>query len=271
MTHTHTRALELQADCSRCVGLCCVALRLSASADFAIDKAAGTPCPHLQGDYRCDIHAELRQRGFPGCTVYDCFGAGQRIAQHTFAGQSWRDAPATAEAMFAAFGRLRDIHELLWYLREALRLEAAQSLRDGLQQAFDELSALSAASAEVVIATDVNALRGQVNPLLRRASELARRGTGGKNYANADLIGARMTGAKLRGANLRGTQLIAADLQGADLRLADLTAADLRNTDLRGADLTTALFVRQAQMDAASGDSRTRLPPRVRRPHHWPG
>ncbi|HEY6597232.1 MAG TPA: pentapeptide repeat-containing protein, partial [Asanoa sp.] len=39
------RRAELRADCTRCVGLCCVAPAFSASADFAIDKPAGRPCP----------------------------------------------------------------------------------------------------------------------------------------------------------------------------------------------------------------------------------
>ena len=68
--------MDLRADCARCFGLCCVAPAFAASADFAIDKPAGQACPHLAGDFRCGIHDELRPRGFPGCTVYDCFGAG---------------------------------------------------------------------------------------------------------------------------------------------------------------------------------------------------
>ncbi|HZC25622.1 MAG TPA: GAF domain-containing SpoIIE family protein phosphatase, partial [Actinopolymorphaceae bacterium] len=50
----HTTTLDLRADCSRCAGLCCVAPSFSASADFAIDKAAGRACPHLRTDFRCD-------------------------------------------------------------------------------------------------------------------------------------------------------------------------------------------------------------------------
>ena len=30
------------------------------------------------------MHAELRERGFPGCDVFDCFGAGQRVVQVVF-------------------------------------------------------------------------------------------------------------------------------------------------------------------------------------------
>jgi hypothetical protein len=72
MSGTHLRA-----DCANCFGLCCTALRFQASASFAIDKPAGTPCPNLLDDFRCGIHQHLRAEGFSGCTVWDCFGAGQ--------------------------------------------------------------------------------------------------------------------------------------------------------------------------------------------------
>ena len=63
------RRLSLRADCERCFGLCCVAPAFSASADFAIDKAAGQACPNLRSDFRCSIHDRLRKRSFPGCVV----------------------------------------------------------------------------------------------------------------------------------------------------------------------------------------------------------
>src|SRR5689334_10116310 len=116
---------ELRADCSRCVGLCCVALPLTRSADFALDKPAGVPCRHLVTDFRCGIHDRLRPAGFAGCTVFDCFGAGQRVAQELFAGHDWRDGPEIARPMFAAFAWLRVLHEVLWHLAEALTWPAA--------------------------------------------------------------------------------------------------------------------------------------------------
>ena len=83
---------NLLADCGNCFGLCCVALAFTASADFAMDKEAGEPCRNLQSDFRCGIHRTLRAQGFPGCTVYDCFGAGQQVSQVTFGGRDWREA-----------------------------------------------------------------------------------------------------------------------------------------------------------------------------------
>src|SRR6266568_728039 len=112
----------LKADCANCFGLCCVVPAFSVSSDFAIDKPARIPCPNLQRDFRCGIHTDLRAKGFAGCTVYDCFGAGQQVSQVTFAGHDWRDAPDTARRMFAVFPIMRQLHELLWYLTEAYTL-----------------------------------------------------------------------------------------------------------------------------------------------------
>ena len=88
------RRLELRADCERCAALCCVAPAFSASADFAIDKAAGQPCPNLRADFRCSIHDRLRPSGFGGCAAFDCLGAGQQVVGGTFGGRDWRSEPA---------------------------------------------------------------------------------------------------------------------------------------------------------------------------------
>ncbi|MHC0432894.1 pentapeptide repeat-containing protein [Streptomyces sp. O3] len=260
---------ELRADCGKCFGLCCVALPFAASADFAVDKAAGVACGNLQEDFRCGIHARLRESGYSGCTVFDCFGAGQQVSLVTFGGRDWRRDPDTARRMFEVFPVMRQLHELLWYVAEALELGRARPVHGELRRVRDDLERLRAAGADVVLELDVTGLRGEVSGLLLRASELVRAGESGKNYRGADLVGARLRGARLRGANLRGALLVAADLSGADLRTADLIGADLRDADVRGADLRGALFVTQAQLDTAKGDAGTRLPEALRMPGHW--
>jgi uncharacterized protein YjbI with pentapeptide repeats len=262
---------SLRAECERCFGLCCVAPAFSASADFAIDKDAGQPCPNLRPDFRCGIHARLREQGFPGCTAYDCFGAGQQVAQVTFGGQNWRRDPQAAQQMFAVFSIMRQLHELLWYLTEALTLQPARQLHDELSRALDETERLTLGSADALADLDVAAYRRSVNALLFRASELVRAGVRRRNLdrSGADLIGANLNGDDLKGASLRGAYLIAADLSGADLRLADLIGADFRHADLSGADLTESIFLTQSQLDAAKGDADTKVPPSLTRPSHW--
>jgi uncharacterized protein YjbI with pentapeptide repeats len=256
---------DLHADCARCFGLCCVALPFARSADFAVDKPAGTPCTNLQEDFRCGIHGELRERGFAGCTVFDCLGAGQKVSQVTFGGRDWRDDDATARRMFAVFPVVRQLHELMAYLAEAVDRAPAEDLT----AAYERVDALTRGSAEDLAACDVGAVRADVGALLLRVSERIRAGLPGRDARGADLIGARLRGADLRGADLRGAYLIGADLQGADLRTADLIGADLRGADLRGVDLTGALFVTQAQLESARGDATTAVPGHLRRPLHW--
>jgi uncharacterized protein YjbI with pentapeptide repeats len=263
--------LELRADCERCFGLCCVAPAFSASADFAIDKAAGRPCPNLRADNRCEIHAELRQRGFPGCAVYDCFGAGQKVAQVTFGGRDWRSRPETAAQMFEAFRLMRQLHELLWYLSEAVALAPGEPLARELRSALDDTEQLTRSTAEELVELDVDSHRQVVNGLLRRTSELVRRrdAPAQTDHRGADLAGRDLAGADLTAADLRGASLIGADLSGARLARADLTGADLRGARLGGADLAESIFLTQAQLDAANGDPETRLPASVARPAHW--
>ncbi|MFE2429422.1 pentapeptide repeat-containing protein [Streptomyces sp. NPDC059373] len=264
-------SLDLQADCASCFGLCCVALPFAASADFAVDKPAGKPCTNLGTDFRCGIHTRLRDEGFPGCTVFDCFGAGQKVSQITFGGQDWREAPHTARQMFDVFPVMRQLHELLRYVTEALALPPARPVHAELRRALNDIDRLTHGSAESFAELDVPALRHDVNALLLRTSELVRAAVPGrrKNHRGADLIGARLKGADLRGANLRGAYLIAADLSQADLRTADVIGADFRDADLSGADLTGSIFLTQPQLNAAKGDAATRLPPALTRPAHW--
>ncbi|HEY3561056.1 MAG TPA: pentapeptide repeat-containing protein [Kribbella sp.] len=240
---------DLRADCDSCFGLCCVVLTFAKSADFAIDKPAGEPCPNLSDDHRCTIHSRLRTEGFQGCTVYDCFGAGQELSKR-------------GPEMFAALPILRQLHELLWYLAEALEYN------EKAQPAIDRVERVSRTANLADV--DVAAERAVVNEVLLETSRLVRgKQPKQKERRGADLIGARLRNADLAKANLRGAYLIGADLRGADLRQADLIGADLRDTDLRGADLTGALFLTQTQVNAARGDHTTRIPATLTRPSHW--
>jgi uncharacterized protein YjbI with pentapeptide repeats len=259
---------RLRADCSRCAGLCCVAPAFAASADFAIDKPAGRPCPNLQDDFRCGIHTELRQRGFPGCEVFDCFGAGQQLTQVTFGGRSWREAADLAAAQFAILPVMRQLHEILWYLAEALALPAAAPLHEEIRTARARTEGLTTGTAEELRTFDVGSYRREAGELLERVSDLVR-GPGAPDRRGVDLMGRDLRRAVLRDASLRGAYLIAADLRGVDLGTADLLGADLRAADVRGADLTRCLFLTRPQVQAARGDMSTRLPVGLERPDRW--
>ncbi len=255
--------LSLTADCQNCFALCCTALPFFRSADFAIDKPAGQPCPNLAADYRCRIHRDLKATGFDGCVSFDCFGAGQHVSQGTFGGISWREAEA--EAMFAAFDVMRQLHELLWYLADVRRRIPHDRHVIELQA---EIEGLSHSSATTLMHVNVTTLHAAADAVLTSCSaQLRSRHLKAKSLRGKDLIGRRLV--DLKGAHLRGTLLIAADLSEQDLTDADLLGADLRDTNLAATDLSGALFLTQAQVNSARGDERTRLPDHLERPDHW--
>ena len=270
---------SLRADCSQCIGLCCTALNLIASSDFAINKSAGSPCVNLQSDYGCHIHAHLREEGFKGCTVFDCLGAGQVVSQATFKGQSWRDDPEIGARMFQVFPIMEQIHEMIAYAAEGLSYELPQDLSEKLNVQLKELQNLTKRDADHLLSLDIVMQRFPLNGLLSETSNyirgrLSHKISGNKkakeyNHERVNWIGKNLSGQDLQAVNLRGAYLIAVDMRNADLRGADFIGADLRDADLRGANLSTSMFLTQMQMNSAKGDEKTLLPSYIQRPSHW--
>lgn len=265
---------NLSANCENCFGLCCVALPFAKSADFAFDKDRGTPCRNLQSNNLCGIHKNLRKKGFRGCTAFDCFGAGQKVSQVTYKGNDWRDSADLAKEMFDVFPIMHQLHEMLWYLNEALSLKVAQSLHSDLLSCLNNSEQLTRLSPESILKINISEHRAKVNNLLLRTSELVRAQVSNKKeqkkgHRGSDFIGAKLKGADFSGANLRGALFIAADLRGANLRMADLIGADLRDADLRDANLTGSIFLTQTQINAAKGNENTKLPAALVIPNHW--
>lgn len=249
------------------MGLCCVALPFTRSADFAIDKPPGTPCRHLTRDDRCGIHDRLGDSGFAGCVAFDCFGAGQHVSQGPFSRRSWRDDPESAREVFETFHVMLALHEMVRHLDEAETLAAEPSTANRVRGLRGVVAAATGGDAADVRAVDVAALRSDVGHLLAEVSRTVRGSAA--VHRSADLVGARLAGADLRRADLRGALLVGADLTGADLRQADVLGCDLRGADLSAADLSTALFLTQPQVDSARGSGTTQLPAALRRPPHW--
>ncbi|MFS0864416.1 pentapeptide repeat-containing protein [Fredinandcohnia sp. 179-A 10B2 NHS] len=262
---------SISADCENCFGLCCVALPFAKSADFAIDKDGGTPCRNLNSNYRCDIHQNLRHKGYKGCTVYECFGAGQKVSQITYNGNDWREYPETANEMFNVFPIMQQLHEILYYLFEALSIKEAEPIYEELRMAIDKTEELTIRKPEDILSLHVSDHRTTINKLLLQVSELVRSRVNRKTKGRKriEYIGAKLKGADLSGTDFRGSLLIAADLRNADLRKCDFIGADMRDANLSGANLSGSIFLTQAQVNAANGDSNTKLPSTLKRPQHW--
>ena len=136
---------------------------------------------------------------------------------------------------------------------------------------MEETERLSNLNADELMKVNIPLHRAEVNVLLLETSELVWKEMNAArkkriSHRGADLMGANLKKKDLQGANLRGAYLIAANLNGADLRGADLIGADLRDADIRGADFTNSIFLTQVQINAARGDTHTKLPKLLSRP-----
>ncbi|MEH7381847.1 pentapeptide repeat-containing protein [Bacillus sp. JJ1533] len=259
----------LKSDCKNCFGLCCVALPFAKSADFPFDKNGGKPCQNLCSDNRCKIHNQLREKGFRGCVSYECFGAGQQVSQNIYHGCDWREMPENAREMFEVFPLVQQLHEMLWYLHQALSLKETQSFHSCLQNMYKETVNLTEKEPNEILGLDISAHRGRVNVLLQKTSEAYRKNVTKKEKRRLDYVGVNLNGKDLQGASFRGTLMIAANLSKADLRKADFIGADLRDAELHNANLEDALFLTQAQINSAKGNKHTRIPHYLTRPVHW--
>lgn len=268
---------SLKADCSECFGLCCTALNIVASSDFAINKPAEIPCPNLQKDFRCKIHNNLRNSGFKGCTVFDCLGAGQKVSQDTFNGQSWKEHPEIAKKMFDAFPVVEQLYEMIAFTSEALTYNISRPLRIQLSKQLEKLQYSTDMDADSLLALDIISCRLPVNELLLETSEYIRTELSskvfmikkGKQCRGVDWVGKNLKGKDLRTTDLRGAYLIATDLQNTDLRGVDLIGADLRDANLSGSNLSTSMFLTQMQINSAKGNDKTILPKHIHPPLHW--
>lgn len=160
------RRPDLVPDCGSCAGVCCVAPSFEASEDFAFDKPAGTRCPNLQRDHRCAIHAELTVRGFSGCAIYDCHGAGQR-ATRAFSGEHQESERNEA------FLVLRAVCELLWLATEAVKLcpGTAADVARGLEERIRHLDAIAGLGDAALFEVDLKPHRDEVQRLARRIGD----------------------------------------------------------------------------------------------------
>lgn len=270
---------ELKIDCEKCFGFCCIALYFSKTDGFPEDKESGKPCINLQSDFKCKVHRDLRKKGLKGCTAYDCFGAGQKVAQITYEGHDWRESPEYSNKMYDVFIVMRQLHEILWYLAEAYRLQKDEKIKEEISKMIDETESITKLDRDSIIKVDLPGHRFRVNKLLLNTSKGIRNKLN-KNSKNRlrnrkmisgrlNLIGSDLKKVNLVGEDLSGALLIASDLSGVNLSGTDFIGADLRDADLRGANLRESIFITQAQINSAKGDISTVLPTSIVRPSHW--
>ena len=100
--------------------------------------------------------------------------------------------------MYDSFPVMHQLHEMLWYLNEAILLKATQPIHKDLKEAIEETERLANLSPDELMKINVPLHRAEVNILLLETSELVWKEM---NTARRKRIIHR--GADLMGANLK--------------------------------------------------------------------
>lgn len=262
---------KLSSDCEKCSGLCCVGLYFSQSEGFPKDKPPGKPCEHLREDFRCGIHASLLKHKLKGCMAYECFGAGQLVTQVTYQGDNWRNNPDLAEEIYAVFLRVRQLHQILWYLLESSMIAIKASLAEEIDALIEENEALIQGTTESLLSLDLMDYQQRANLVIRNADNGVRRETKkslGKKQCQ-DFIGKNFKKANLDDQDFSLAWLMAANLEGCSLKRVNFLGADLRDAKLKNTDLRDCLFLTQGQINSAWGNAQTLLPKMLNKPLSW--
>ena len=261
---------SMKSDCAKCSGLCCVALFCSKIDGFPEDKTAGKPCHNLQKDYRCKIHEELERRNLRGCTGYDCFGAGQQVTQVIYAGQTWRDSPIQAEEIFQVFLVVIQLHQMCYFLKEAVTLIPAKTLKSDISRLIKRNEEMCRQSPSDILKTDIESYRDEVNCLLKEVCNLLQNHLlVDKRKCPTDFLGKNFKNRNMQGYDFNTKLLIAADFEGCNFRGTTFLGADTRDTNFSNADLGEAVFLSQGQVNAARGNRNTKLPKHLDYPVTW--
>ncbi len=130
---------ELEANCSRCTGLCCVAYPFVDGEKFGYEKPADKACKHLGPDCRCSIHENREEMGFKGCILFDCHGAGQRVVNEVFHYVNWQTEGVESGEILQAFRSLTRVHAALAQLKLLEDLPLTTDQQKSFRALFEEL------------------------------------------------------------------------------------------------------------------------------------
>lgn len=267
-TNNNNLVAELTIDCEKCSGLCCVALYCTKTDGFPADKPPGEPCKNLMSDFRCAIHPQLSQKGMKGCLAYDCFGAGQKVTQHCYPNSTWQTNPAQAQEIFDTFLVVFQLHQMSWYLLDALSVVEDHPLKSTIEALLAKNQQMTSQTPEEILNLDVESYKLEVNRVLKKVSEMIANNSAGSKQTK-DFLGKNFKRANLDGRDFIGALLIAASLEGCSLRKTNFLAADMRDANIKNTDLSSSIFLTQMQINSAKGNVNTKLPTNLSRPSTW--
>lgn len=257
----------LRIDCEKCSGLCCVALYCMKTDGFPENKEAGVPCKHLRPNFRCSIHAHLEKKKMKGCLAYDCFGAGQKVTQ-LYGHENWQTHPNKTSEIFQTFMIVQKLYQMAWYLLDAWSVVGDEQLKAAIAALLAENRQITAGTPATMRLADIADYQTRVNQMLKTSS--AQLAAASFQTNRKDFLGKNFKKANLDGQDFSMALLIAANLTGCSLKRSNFLGADLRDANIKDCDLSEAVFLTQMQINAAQGNGKTQLPPRLVRPASWP-
>lgn len=226
-------------------------------------------------DYRCSIHSKLISHKLKGCLAYDCFGAGQKVAQKIYEDQNWKNTPEIANEMFETFLIVQKLHQMLWYLVEAKTLVPDQKLKGLIKCLILENEKMCLLPPKEILNIDIEEYRTTVNDILKQTGKLVYESIsihGNKSINNKpsfDYMGKNFKKVNLDGKDFSMCLLIASNLEGCSLHGTNFLGADLRDANIKNTDLSQSIFLTQGQINSAKGNHNTTLPPMLSRPTTW--
>ncbi|WP_392486043.1 pentapeptide repeat-containing protein [Haloimpatiens sp. FM7315] len=261
---------QLKSDCSKCSGLCCVALFFSTIDGFPENKNAGNPCSKLQNNYRCKIHDELEKRNMKGCIGYDCFGAGQHVTQCIYKKETWQTLKEQSKEIFDVFIIIYQLYQIRYFLEEAKIVIPAKNLRNDIENLIDENKVLCNFTPDKIQHINIDNYRNKANLILKKVCDsITKSFNNSTSKQLTEFMGRTFKKRDMSGLDLSVKLLIATNFEGCIFNGTIFLGADTRDTNFSNADLSEAVFLTQGQINSAKGSRNTKLPKHLDYPVTW--
>ena len=260
---------RLVSDCSRCSGLCCIALYCFKSDGFPQNKPIGKPCINLMGDYKCRIHNDLESMGMKGCIGYDCFGAGQYLTEEVYRGVTWQTQPERVKEICDLYIFMYRMFQLRFFLYESKKLVSSETLLPEINQLLQENDAMCRLPVEELYEQPIDSYQAKVNHILKKSCVELSKFIGAGNSKETNFLNRNFKGKDLSGFDFNMKPLIASNFENCKFKGATFIGTDTRDANFNGADLREAVFLSQGQINAAKGSRRTKLPKHLKYPVTW--
>ena len=260
---------RLVSDCSRCSGLCCIALYCFKSDGFPQNKPIGKPCINLMDNFKCRIHNDLENKGMKGCIGYDCFGAGQYLTEDVYCGVTWKTQLERVKEICDLYMLIYRMFQLRFFLYESKKLASSEILLPEIEQLLKENDVICKQSIEEMLQYPIDSYQDKVNHILKKSCVELNKFLGVIKGTETNFLNRNVRGKNLSGFDFNMKSLIASDFRDCKFKGATFIGTDTRDANFDGADLREAVFLSQGQVNAAKGSRRTKLPKHLKYPVTW--